>query len=83
MKENEEKERKLSFKCCVPREMSSCTVGELQLSFATLKNALINITICMTKLERELEKRGASTSLFRSMNEEQTSELLELATIRE
>ena len=81
MKENEEKERHLSFKCCIPREIPSCKDGELQLSLVTLKNALINITICMKRLERELEKRGTSTSIIRSMTEEQSPELLKLATI--
>ncbi len=82
MKEDEEKERKLSFKCCIPRNMSTCTDDDLRLSMATLKNAIINITICMTRIERELQKRGASTSFFQSRREGQTPELLELATIK-
>ena len=81
MIKGEEKERKLSFKCCIPRECSKCTDDELRLSMVTLKNAMVNITICMTKLERELKKRGASASLMRSMRGESTPELLQMATI--
>ena len=82
MEESERNERKLSFKCCIPRDVSSCTDDELRLSIVTLKNAMMNITICMTKIERELKKRGTSTSLFQSMREEEESpELLELATL--
>ncbi|MFW9964875.1 MAG: hypothetical protein ACFFCX_15000 [Candidatus Sifarchaeia archaeon] len=83
MKEGEEKERKISFKCCVPRNMSSCTDDEIRLSLVTFKNALINITICMDRLERELKKRGASTSILQNMRGEPTPELLEIATLRE
>ncbi|MFX1481620.1 MAG: hypothetical protein ACFFCP_00375 [Promethearchaeota archaeon] len=81
MNEGEQRERKLSFRCCVPREMSSCTDDELRLSMATLKNAMMNITVCMNRLERELKKRGASTSLLRSIREHASPELVELATI--
>ena len=63
--------------------MSSCTEDELRTSFVTLKNAMINIAVCMNRIERELKNRGASTSLFRSMREEETPELLEMATIRD
>ncbi len=82
MDESEKVERKLSFKCCIPREVSSCTEDELPLSIVTMKNAIMNITVCMSKIERELKKRGTSTSLFRSMNERKSPELLELATLR-
>ncbi len=80
--DSEDKERKLSFKCCIPRDKSSCTDDELRLSIVSLKNALINITVCMTQLERELKKRGATTSVLKSMRDEPSSELLEIATIR-
>jgi len=63
--------------------MSSCTDDELRLSIVTLKNAQINITVCIDRLERELKKRGASTSLLKNMRGEPTPELLEIATIRE
>jgi hypothetical protein len=36
----------------------------------------------MNRIERELKSRGSSTSLFRSISEKQSTELLELATIR-
>jgi hypothetical protein len=43
---------------------------------------MVNITICINKLERELKKRGSSTtSLMRSMRGESTPELLQMATI--
>ncbi|MHA3963787.1 MAG: hypothetical protein AM325_009620 [Candidatus Thorarchaeota archaeon SMTZ1-45] len=83
MNTDEDKERKISFKCCIPRKMSSCTDDELRLSIVTLKNAQINITVCIDRLERELKKRGASTSLLKNMRGEPTPELLEIATIRE
>ncbi|MGD9397484.1 MAG: hypothetical protein PVJ05_13705 [Candidatus Thorarchaeota archaeon] len=83
MKEHEENERKLSFKCCIPRNMSSCTDDDLRLSMATLKNAIINITVCMNRIDNELKERGASTSYFKSLREKESPELLELATIRE
>jgi hypothetical protein len=82
MTKGEDNERKISFKCCIPRECSKCTDDELRLSLVTLKNAMVNITICMNKLERELKKRGSSTTgLMRSMREESTPELLQIATI--
>ena len=83
MIKGEEKERKIAFKCCIPRECSNCTDDELRLSMVTLKNAMVNITICINKLERELKKRGSSTtSLLRSMRGESTPELIEMATIK-
>jgi hypothetical protein len=81
MEENEKRERKLSFKCCIPRNTSSCTDDELRLSMVTMKNALMNITVCMNRIERELKNRGATSSLFRSLREEESTELLELATL--
>ncbi|MFW9926141.1 MAG: hypothetical protein ACFFDM_05160 [Candidatus Thorarchaeota archaeon] len=80
MKDSEKRERKLSFKCCIPKEMTSCTDDELRLSIVTLKNAMMNITVCMSRIERELKNRGASTSIFRSIREKPLPELLELAT---
>jgi hypothetical protein len=50
---------------------------------ATLKNAIINITVCMNRIDNELKERGASTSYFKSLREKESPELLELATIRE
>jgi hypothetical protein len=82
MTKGEENQRNISFKCCIPRECSNCTDDELRLSLVTLKNAMVNITICINKLERELKKRGSSTtSLMRSMRGESTPELLQMATI--
>ena len=81
MQEDEPKERKLSFKCCAPRNMPSCTDGELRLSLATMKNAVVNITVCMDRIERELKKRGATTSFFQALKESEHPEILELATI--
>ncbi|MFW9833594.1 MAG: hypothetical protein ACFFEK_06340 [Candidatus Thorarchaeota archaeon] len=83
MKENEEKERKLSFKCCIPREMSNCTDDELRLSMVTLKNAIMNLTVCMGRLERELKNRGAVTSILKNARMGQPQELVELATIHD
>jgi hypothetical protein len=83
VKEHEINERKLSFKCCAPRDMSSCTDDELRLSIVTFKNAIMNMTVCMSKLERELKKRGSTTtSLLKSIRENQPQELLELAAIK-
>ncbi|MFW9806834.1 MAG: hypothetical protein ACFFFK_08905 [Candidatus Thorarchaeota archaeon] len=83
MKEFEIKERKLTIKCCAPRNMSSCTDDELRLSIVTFRNAIVNITVCMNKLERELQRRGSTTtSLLKSIRENQPQELLELATIK-
>lgn len=79
----EDMERKLSFKCFVPREMSSCTDGDLRLSLTTLKNAMVNITICMDRLERELKKRGATTSFFQSMRDNEVPEIVELVVLTE
>ena len=81
MKEGEERERKLSFKCCAPRDMSICSDGELRISLATMKNAVINITVCMDRIERELKKRGATTSFFQALKEGEFPEFEELATI--
>ncbi|MFX1606391.1 MAG: hypothetical protein ACFFDD_10830 [Promethearchaeota archaeon] len=81
MKEDEVKERKLSFKCCAPRDMSTCSDGDLRLSLATMKNAVINITVCMNRIERELKKRGATTSFFQAMKESEHPEIVELAMI--
>jgi hypothetical protein len=75
----EEKERVISVKCCIPRKMSSCTDDELRLSFVTLKNAIMNITVCSKRIERELKKRGTSTSVFRAIREKPIPELVELA----
>lgn len=83
VKENEEKERKLSFKCCIPREMSNCTDDELRLSMVTLKNAIMNLTVCMGRLERELKNRGAVTSILKNARMGQPQELVELATIHD
>jgi hypothetical protein len=83
MTKGEEKERKISFKCCIPRECSNCTDDELRLSMVTLKNAMVNITVCMNRIEHELKRRGASTSLMRSMRGISTPELLEMATIKD
>lgn len=74
-------ERKLSFKCCVPRELSSCSDGDLRLSLATIKNAMINLTLCMDRVEGELKKRGATTSFFHALNDDGNPEIQELATI--
>ncbi|MFX1261308.1 MAG: hypothetical protein ACFFAZ_04410 [Promethearchaeota archaeon] len=63
--------------------MSSCTDDELRLSIVTLKNAIMNITICMNRIERELKKRGTSTSMFRAIREKQIPELVELAAFAE
>ena len=81
MKGDEEKERVISIKCCIPRKMSACTDEELRLSIVTLKNAVMSITVCMNRIERELKKRGASTSVFKAMREKQIPELVELAAI--
>lgn len=81
MKEENEMERKLSFKCCIPREIPSCSDGDLRLSLTTLKNAMINITICMERIERELKKRGATTSFFQSLREDEIPEIVELAPV--
>jgi hypothetical protein len=83
VKENEEKERKLSFKCCIPRKMSNCTDDELRLSMVTLKNAIMNLTVCMGRLEREFKNRGAVTSILKNARMDQPQELLELATIHD
>jgi hypothetical protein len=83
MNESEEKERIINIKCCIPRRISSCNDAELRLSIVTLKNAIMSITVCMNRIERELKKRGASTSVFRSMREKQPPDLLELATFNE
>ncbi|NHI90025.1 MAG: hypothetical protein EAX87_10930 [Candidatus Thorarchaeota archaeon] len=82
MTKGEEKERKISFKCCIPRECSNCTDDELRLSMVTLKNAMVNITICLNRIERELKRRGASTSLIRNMRTAPSPELLEMAAIK-
>ncbi|MFW9889304.1 MAG: hypothetical protein ACFFER_14045 [Candidatus Thorarchaeota archaeon] len=79
MKGGEEKERVISIKCCIARKMSSCTDDELRLSIVTLKNAIMNITICMNRVERELKKRGTSTSVFKAIREKPIPELVELA----
>jgi len=81
LKEENEMERKLSFKCCVPRNTSSCTDADLRLSLATIKNAMINLTLCMDRIEGELKKRGATTSFFQSMKENEIPEIVELAAI--
>ena len=81
MKEENEMERKLSFKCCVPREMKSCSDADLRLSLATIKNAMINLTLCMDRIEGELQKRGATTSFFQALKESETPEIKELAAI--
>ncbi|MGY5853394.1 MAG: hypothetical protein RTU92_07520 [Candidatus Thorarchaeota archaeon] len=80
MDEGEGKERKLSFKCCIPRDMSSCTDDEIRLSIVSLKNAIVSITVCMTKLERELKKRGVTSSILKSMRGQPSTELLDIAS---
>ncbi|MFW9803778.1 MAG: hypothetical protein ACFFFC_14045 [Candidatus Thorarchaeota archaeon] len=75
----EEKERVISIKCCIPRKMSSCTDDELRLSIVTLKNAIMNITVCMNRIERELKKRGTSISVFKAIREKPIPEIIELA----
>jgi hypothetical protein len=80
---SEEKERKISFKCCIPRRMSVCTDNELRQSYTTLKNAYMSISVCMSRIERELKKRGTSTSVFRSMRENPPPELIELVAIED
>ncbi len=78
MEKDNKKERKLSFKCCVPARMSDCSDDELRLSLVTLKNALVNVTVCISKLERELKKRGVSTSLLESVRAAPSPEIIEL-----
>ena len=81
MEKDNKKERILLFKCCVPARISDCSDDELRLSLVTLKNALANVTVCISKLERELKKRGTSTSMFRAIRERPIPETIELAAI--
>ncbi len=84
MEKDNKKERKLSFKCCVPARIADCSDDELRLSLVTLKNALANVTVCISKLDRELKKRGVSPSFFESVRAAAPSpEIVELFAIQE
>ena len=81
MNETESNERHLSFKCCIPAKMGRCSDDDLRLSLVTLKNAQANVGVCISRLERELKRRGASTSLLASVRGEPSPEILELASM--
>jgi hypothetical protein len=83
MEKDNKKERKLSFKCCVPARITDCSDDELRLGLVTLKNALANITVCMSRLERELKKRGASASLLESVRSAPSPEIIEFLAVQE
>ncbi|MFW9920923.1 MAG: hypothetical protein ACFFED_15085 [Candidatus Thorarchaeota archaeon] len=78
---SEKKERTLSFKCCVPTNVSACSDDDLRLSLVTLKNAQANVTVCIRRLERELKRRGVSPSLLASVRGEPSPEILELVSV--
>ena len=77
----EANERKLAFKCCIPSNISECSDDDLRLSLVTLKNARMNVEVCIGRLEKELERRGTSPGLHANIRETPSPELLELATL--
>ena len=70
--------RKISFKCCVPNRISTCPSDDLRVSLTTLKNALANVTVCIRRIEQELEKRGVPSSMLKAHRGEASPEILEL-----
>ncbi len=70
MNDDETQSRKLAFKCCVPSNVSTCSDDDLRVGLVGLKNALANVTVCMRKIERELERRGVPKSILAAMRQE-------------
>lgn len=80
----EEQGRKLTFKCCVPHKLSTCSDDDLRVSLVGLKNTLANVTVCIRKIERELERRGAPISILAAMRQELPLDILEASpSVRE
>ncbi|MDF1539516.1 MAG: hypothetical protein P1Q69_11510 [Candidatus Thorarchaeota archaeon] len=70
MNDDETQGRKLAFKCCVPSNVSTCSDDNLRVALVGLKNALANVTVCMRRIERELERRGAPSSILAAIRQE-------------
>ena len=70
--------RKVSFKCCIPNRISTCSSDDLRVSLTTLKNTLANVTVCIRRIEQELDKRGVPSSMFKAHRGEVSPEILEL-----
>ena len=67
VKEVKHDARTLSFKCCIPRRMSACSDDDLRTSLTTLMNAMANITVCIQRIEHELDKRGTPKSFMKAL----------------
>lgn len=57
-----------SFKVILPRNLTELPDSDLQLMLVSLKNAKIASTVHIIKIERELEKRGCSSSILGKPN---------------
>ena len=69
MEEEKKDGRTISFKCCIPRKMSDCSNDDLRTSLTTLMNAMANITVCIKRIEHELDKRGTPKSFMKALRE--------------
>lgn len=76
MSDDEHEGRKLTFRCCVPTKLSTCSDSDLRVGLVGLKNTLANVTICIRKIERELERRGVPHSILAAMRQEIPKDIL-------
>ncbi|MFW9849316.1 MAG: hypothetical protein ACFFF4_09250 [Candidatus Thorarchaeota archaeon] len=67
MKEETHEGRTISFKCCIPKRISKCSDDDLRTSLSTLMNAIANITVCIRRIEHELDKRGTPKSFMKAL----------------
>lgn len=58
--------------------MATCSDDDLRVSLVTLKNALANVTVCIKRLERELNKRGVPHSILQAYRGKVSPEILEV-----
>jgi hypothetical protein len=58
--------RKHSFNVILPKRIGTHTDAELKLMLVTLKNAIVAISVYISKIENELQERGVDTRILSS-----------------
>jgi hypothetical protein len=72
------KDCKYSIQVVMPKHLSECASKDLRLSYVTLKNASSVIIVQMMRIQKELERRGEPTSIFRAIRaKEEEKEVIE------
>jgi len=73
--ESEEKEidpisgRIHSLKVMLPRQLNTHSESDLKLMLVSLKNAMVTGTVHISRIEKELRKRGINPSILSGSNE--------------